>query len=178
MHLCRSIVVSLAAHWRVQRTQHAAASDHTQYSNSERLTADERCPRVECRAALQDDALFARNFAQLKAYYTDLKPLLPPSEQQHPLLGLNLLRLLAQNRIAEFHVELELLDAPALASPHIDFPRQLEQNLMEGLYERLYGAMDAAPSAHMRSFVSQLQATVRAELAACAASVRAPLRHR
>jgi hypothetical protein len=96
---------------------------------------------------LQDDALFARNFAQLKAYYTDLAALLPPSEQQHPILGLNLLRLLAQNRIAEFHIELELLDNAALASPHVDFPRQLERNLMEGLYDRLYGAMDAAPPA-------------------------------
>ena len=121
---------------------------------------------------MQDDALFARNFAQLKAYYTDLKSLLPRSQQEHPLLGLNLLRLLAQNRIAEFHIELELLDADALKSPHVDFPRQLERQLMEGLYDRLYGAMEQAPSAHMRCFVTQLQATVRAELATCAAAVR------
>lgn len=29
--------------------------------------------------------------------------LIPPSEQEYPILGLNLLRLLVQNRIAEFH---------------------------------------------------------------------------
>jgi hypothetical protein len=29
--------------------------------------------------------------------------LVPPSEQEYPILGLNLLRLLVQNRIAEFH---------------------------------------------------------------------------
>ncbi|GMQ05894.1 hypothetical protein CsSME_00050721 [Camellia sinensis var. sinensis] len=36
---------------------------------------------------------------------------LPPSPQEYPILGLNLLRLLVQNRIAEFHTELELLSA-------------------------------------------------------------------
>ena len=33
----------------------------------------------------------------------------PPSERKWPILGLSLLGLLAHNRIAEFHTELELL---------------------------------------------------------------------
>eukprot|EP00695_Tsukubamonas_globosa_P000249 TRINITY_DN1185_c0_g1_i1.p1 TRINITY_DN1185_c0_g1~~TRINITY_DN1185_c0_g1_i1.p1 ORF type:complete len:62 (-),score=7.53 TRINITY_DN1185_c0_g1_i1:1-186(-) len=45
---------------------------------------------------------------QLKAYYNDYKNIIPPSQRRYLLLGLNLLRLLAQNRIAEFHTELEL----------------------------------------------------------------------
>ena len=37
------------------------------------------------------------------------RQLLPPSEQEHAMLGLDLLRLLVQNRIAEFHTEIELI---------------------------------------------------------------------
>jgi 26S proteasome regulatory subunit N12 len=122
-------------------------------------------------SCIQDDKLFGRNFEQLKAYYTDLHGLLPPSQQEYPILGLNLLRLLAQNRIAEFHVELELLGPEAQGSVHVAFPRQLEQQLMEGLYDKLYRAMQHEKSPHMRVFLSQLQATIRDEAAACAAVV-------
>ncbi len=37
------------------------------------------------------------------------RALLPPSGQANIIVGLDLLRLLVQNRIAEFHTELELL---------------------------------------------------------------------
>lgn len=37
------------------------------------------------------------------------RSLLPPSPQEYHLVGLNLLRLLVENRIAEFHTELELI---------------------------------------------------------------------
>merc|ERR1712060_729084 len=52
---------------------------------------------------------FERNFLQLNTYYTGTKDLVPPSEQELLIRGLNLLRLLVQNRIAEFHTELETL---------------------------------------------------------------------
>ncbi|KAF3778115.1 hypothetical protein EJ110_NYTH44184 [Nymphaea thermarum] len=45
--------------------------------------------------------------------------LISPSPQEYQILGLNLLRLLVQNRIAEFHTELELLPASALENPCI-----------------------------------------------------------
>lgn len=63
--------------------------------------------------------MFTRNLNQLKPYYSDLRHLLPPSQHEHTILGLNLLSLLAQNRIAEFHVELELLQPAALASAQV-----------------------------------------------------------
>ena len=56
-----------------------------------------------------DIPAFERYVAQLKIYYTDCAASLPESPKQYPILGLNLLRLLAQNRIAEFHTELELI---------------------------------------------------------------------
>ena len=37
------------------------------------------------------------------------RELMQPSKQQNLITGLNLLRLLVQNRIAEFHTELELI---------------------------------------------------------------------
>jgi hypothetical protein len=66
----------------------------------------------------QDQGLFERQMNQLKTYYTDTRSLLPPSEQELPIMGMNLLRLLVQNRTAEFHTQLELL------SPEV---RELDQ---------------------------------------------------
>ncbi len=41
---------------------------------------------------------------------------MPPSPREPELLGLNLLRLLVANRIAEFHTELELI-SPEVRPP-------------------------------------------------------------
>lgn len=48
---------------------------------------------------------FERYLSQLKVYYFDYQgiPGLPESANKYQLLGLNLLRLLSQNRLAEFH---------------------------------------------------------------------------
>lgn len=54
----------------------------------------------------KDVASFERYFAQLKPYYYDYATLLPASAQQHTIVGLNLLRLLSRNNLAEFHTEL------------------------------------------------------------------------
>jgi 26S proteasome regulatory subunit N12 len=51
--------------------------------------------------------------------------------------GLNLLRLLVQNRIAEFHTELELVGPEAQQAPSVRQPVQLEQWLMEGAYNKV-----------------------------------------
>ena len=42
-----------------------------------------------------------------------------------------------QNRIAEFHTELELLSATALENPCIKHAVELEQSFMEGAYNRV-----------------------------------------
>lgn len=68
-----------------------------------------------CRDVLEIGALFSietqqinsfeRYFAQLKVFYFDYKdvPGLPESTNKYHLIGLNLIRLLSQNRLAEFH---------------------------------------------------------------------------
>merc|ERR1712046_268421 len=84
----------------------------------------------------QDTAEFERHMALLTPYYTDFGSMLPPSENHFPILGLNLLRLLAQNRIADFHTQLETMSPEALASAPVKFPVLLEQNMMEGSYTK------------------------------------------
>ena len=88
---------------------------------------------------------FERYVAQLKIYYSDFATTLPLSQRQFPILGLNLLRLLAQNRIAEFHTELELIDTDVQHSNvYIKYPAQLEQHIMEGSYNKVLAAKQDA----------------------------------
>ena len=63
---------------------------------------------------------------------------LPESAYQLQLLGLNLLALLAQNRVGEFHTELELLPPEAIHNNvYIKYPVALEQSLREGSYNKV-----------------------------------------
>ena len=82
----------------------------------------------------QDDAAAERNFNQLRPYYSDCAAMIPPSPRQALLTGLNLLRLLVQNRIAEFHTELELIPNEGHDDRHVAFCLDLESSLMEGAY--------------------------------------------
>eukprot|EP00270_Netrium_digitus_P019639 TRINITY_DN779_c0_g1_i1.p1 TRINITY_DN779_c0_g1~~TRINITY_DN779_c0_g1_i1.p1 ORF type:complete len:273 (-),score=83.77 TRINITY_DN779_c0_g1_i1:135-953(-) len=116
----------------------------------------------------KDEAAFERNFLQLKAYYTDTGNLLPPSPQEHSLLGLNLLRLLVQNRIAEFHTELELLPLEVHAAAPIQQAIELEQSLMEGAYMRvLVSSRERVNDPLYGYFLDLLMQTVRDEIAGC-----------
>ncbi|KAG0586112.1 hypothetical protein KC19_2G065100 [Ceratodon purpureus] len=116
---------------------------------------------------MEDQDAFERHFLQLKSYYTDTRELIPPSEQEYPILGLNLLRLLVQNRIAEFHTELELL--PPVAHDHtcIKHAVELEQSFMEGAYNRVLSARQAVPHETYVYFMDLLAKTVRDEIAGC-----------
>jgi len=112
---------------------------------------------------------FERHIAQLKTYYSDCASLLTESSRQYPLLGLNLLRLLAQNRIAEFHTELEQLPAEQLhTNAYIKFPAQLEQHIMEGSYNRVLAANQGGfYKQEGMYFMDMLVDTVRDAIATC-----------
>lgn len=61
------------------------------------------------------------------------------SPNKYHLLGLNLLFLLSQNRVSEFHTELELLPQEIIrTNEFILHPWVLEQNLMEGSYNKIF----------------------------------------
>ncbi|KAL1810467.1 hypothetical protein ACET3Z_027457 [Daucus carota] len=115
----------------------------------------------------EDQDAFERDFFQLKPYYTDAGDRLPQSQQEFPILGLNLLRLLVQNRIAEFHTELELLSASALENPCINHAVELEQSFMEGAYNRVLTARQKVPHETYVYFMDLLAKTVRDEIAGC-----------
>ncbi|GAA5829545.1 hypothetical protein JCM3770_004792 [Rhodotorula araucariae] len=124
---------------------------------------------------------FERYLSLLSTYYNDLASTLPASDNEAPLVALSLLRLLSQNRIAEFHTVLETLEGKKVVdSIEVAWVMQLERSLMEGSYSRVWSLCrpsSSAPSASspssslpLREFAHltpPLLATVRAEIAAC-----------
>lgn len=106
--------------------------------------------------------------AQLKNYYFDFKSNLQESSYKYQLLGLNLLFLLSQNRVAEFHTELELLPVEIIQTNiYIRHPLSLEQYLMEGSYNKIFLAKGNVPAASYNFFIDILLNTVRDEIGAC-----------
>jgi len=112
---------------------------------------------------------FERYMAQLQTYYHDYPTSkLPQSAFQYQLLGLNLLCLLSQNRVAEFHTELERLPAQEIKdNVYIKHPVSLEQYIMEGSYNKVLLAKGSVPAESYKYFIDILMATVRGEIASC-----------
>ena len=119
----------------------------------------------------RDMNAFARHIAQVKTYYFDTSRTfkdLPPSSRQYTILGLNLLRLLALNRIAEFHTELELIPFDKHENVFIQLPVQLEQYIMEGAYNKVYRAAKDVPHESYSFFIEYLMETrLKDEIAEC-----------
>ncbi|CAM9745201.1 unnamed protein product [Phaeothamnion confervicola] len=122
-----------------------------------------------------DTTGFQRHMAQLKPYYMELGSQLPPAPQRMPILGLNLLFLLVENRLAEFHSELELLTDAERADRCISFPAQLEQFLMVGSYDQVLQARCSIPHEYCNFFLGSLDHTVREAIAECSETAYASL---
>ncbi|XP_044752548.1 26S proteasome non-ATPase regulatory subunit 8 [Coccinella septempunctata] len=123
---------------------------------------------VQWSIASNDIPSFERYMAQLKCYYFDYKTELPESAFKYQLLGLNLLFLLSQNRVAEFHTELELLPADHLQNNvYIRHPLSIEQYLMEGSYNKIFLAKGNVPAKSYNFFMDILLDTIRNEIANC-----------
>lgn len=103
-----------------------------------------------------------RPFAELIVPFNSL--VLPPSPREYPVRGLYLIRLLTQNRIADFHTTLESLPLAAdslTANPYIQHPVNLERWLMEGSYSKVWNAREEAPAEEYKFFVDSLMGTIR-----------------
>uniref|UniRef100_A0A6B2LFD0 CSN8/PSMD8/EIF3K domain-containing protein n=1 Tax=Arcella intermedia TaxID=1963864 RepID=A0A6B2LFD0_9EUKA len=111
---------------------------------------------------LNDVPAFERSVAQLKTYYSDYGPFLPESAHRYPILGVYLLHLLAENKIGEFHTELELIQDHA--NRYVNFSIQLEQYKMEGRYNKVWGAGDSIPVYYYEPFVGKLMQTARNDI--------------
>jgi 26S proteasome regulatory subunit N12 len=117
---------------------------------------------------------------------------LSSSDVMHVILGLHLLYLLVENKLTEFHCELELLNDADRAHPAIQFCTRLDQHLMVGSYDQVcsliiffYGlfvcllsvlcsqvlaAAGHPPIEHFKFFLTSLLETVRINIGYCAAS--------
>lgn len=115
----------------------------------------------------RDIPSFQRYMAQLKCYYFDYKSHLPDSSYKYQILGLNLLCLLAENRLAEFHTELERLPVEELKNIYIKHPISLEQFLMEGSFHRVLLLKGNIPAQNYNFFMDILIVTIRNEIASC-----------
>ncbi|SCV72854.1 BQ2448_4391 [Microbotryum intermedium] len=150
----------------------------------------------------EDVPSFERYMALLSSFYTEPSQVLTQLQHSHleeskhraALSALSLLRLLSQNRIAEFHTTLETLSSSLIQSKEITwvlevshsahfplsilgacpklirtFP-QLERSLMEGSYSKVYSLCSNRsnlPRVEFKYFISTLLSTVRSEIASC-----------
>jgi 26S proteasome regulatory subunit N12 len=106
---------------------------------------------------------FARSMAQLKPYYGGG---VATSRKCH-ILGLNLMHLLVDNRLSEFHSELELLTEQEASNIFVSFPINLERQLMVGIYDEVLNAGRNVPDPSYQFFVDNLLQTVRDSIADC-----------
>ena len=86
-------------------------------------------------------------------------------ETKCQVMGLNLLRLLADDQLASFHCELELLNAKELGTAPVVFATTLAQSLSEGSYHRVISAKP--PSEPFAAFMPKLNEAVRVDIANC-----------
>lgn len=92
--------------------------------------------------------------------YLTCSNVLQPAPKEWSFAGLNLLRLLVANRIAEFHTELELIPEKGMQDELVRSAVQLEQWLMEGAYNKVLAAGSKLPP-EAGLAIEQLSATVR-----------------
>lgn len=113
---------------------------------------------------------FARNVTQLKSHYDALSSIsssTPITPMSCHIIGLNLMYLLVENNLSEFHAELELLSSEEASTPHISFPIRLERQLMVGSYDEVLDASSHVPDPSYSFFMDNLLQTVRDSIADC-----------
>ncbi|CAJ1352176.1 unnamed protein product [Effrenium voratum] len=113
----------------------------------------------------RDLEAFERHVSLLKMLYDRQKDL-PPSDQKYPILGLSLLNLLANDRIGEFHTELELIPVDEAENMYIKQPVQLERYLMEGNYAKVLEAQKDVPKMYYAFLMEKLIECVRHKVGA------------
>jgi len=110
----------------------------------------------------KDEVGFERFINQLKPYYFDYKHLLPLSQRQDPFLGVYLLYLLAENKIADFHTQLELISDHS--NRYIHYSVELEQAKMEGSYHKVLTSGHSFPVDYYSQFTQKLIQTARHDI--------------
>ena len=118
----------------------------------------------------KDMVAFERYLQRLLPYYvrdSTLRATMAPSELEFQIIGLQLLHLIVEKRLSDFHLLLELLPAEAHADQCVVFAKTIEQSMMAGNYGKVLKARGDVPDAYYKSLMEKLVDTVRAEIASC-----------
>jgi 26S proteasome regulatory subunit N12 len=107
---------------------------------------------------------FQRNYTTLNFYYNELRDVLPESSKKNSVLGLYLLYLLSQNKISEFHVELQAIPSSDHSNIYINVPVSLEQYFVDGNYAKVLATKNVPLDAY-NFFIEKFIDTVRTEIA-------------
>jgi 26S proteasome regulatory subunit N12 len=132
---------------------------------------------LACTFAVQGDDIqaFERDYAQLRPYYTQSDQLLEPSKRRFTIVGLRLMQLLVESRLADFHTELELVPDEGRADPCVAFATRIEEGMMEGNYSKVLRARTDVPSPLFAVFMDSIVDTVRDEMGRCCEAAYATL---
>jgi len=104
--------------------------------HSERLTqANMKLSKGSCHYS-SISRYHPRRLVQLKALYRNNAKFVP-TEQTYVTMGMYLLYLLATDRIADFHTELEAISSHEQKNAYIRYPITLERYMMEGNYAKV-----------------------------------------
>ena len=109
----------------------------------------------------EDLDAFGLTVAQVQPYYFKG---IQTTRRLH-VTGLYLMQLLVDNRLSEFHSELELLTEQQASNAFISFPVGLERQLMVGIYDEILAASPPDPS--FQFFLDLTVQTVRDAIADC-----------
>lgn len=115
---------------------------------------------------MEDKESFQRYIASLRPYYTTMKSD-DGSELTYTVVGLSLLYLLVENRLADFHCELELLTEQEKSHPALTFCTQLDKHLVVGSYDQVLVAAAHPPVPQYSFFLTSLLETVRVNIGDC-----------
>lgn len=136
---------------------------------AERIFAREVYEQSVILAIMSSDKdAFQKHLSSLRPYYTGFQPEVSESALKYTILGLNLLYLIVENRLADYHSELELLTEEQKGHSAVKFCTQLEQKLMVGAYDEVMSAAKHPPVELFTFFLGSLLTTVRANIAECA----------
>ncbi|KAJ1917132.1 regulatory particle non-ATPase [Mycoemilia scoparia] len=122
---------------------------------------------AEWAIKVQDIDEFEKHFNQLESFYFDINDRLGESENMSLFFGFNLMRLLVQDRVADFHVALERIDTKYHNDVNVALPIRIEQHLMEGTYKKIKQEEEALHDKRFKFLFTKLRSRNRKEILDC-----------
>lgn len=144
------------------------SQEATRTSKKERTVArDVYESAVLLSVAAKDIRGIERHLLLLRPFNFEYRKELGDSSKRLEMISLELLTLLVEQRLAEFHSLLELVPLAERENKFVTFVVELEQFLMEGSYNKVLAARKRAPSKVYSWLLESLEETVREEVASC-----------